>query len=775
MIRLRVDGIELPLRSEAIDMPTYNASKLHSVEAWRSGDEVTVEVLSTTESDKLFSYAFDLHRGVSFNDRLHSAVLDVDGAVLLEGKATLRATEQSDGVRYYRLTIRSGGSDWAEMAAHTELSDTELDWRITMSPYDIEQTWSGEQAVRMLPLRRDSYPTPQDSGLWGEQRVLMPTDYHPFISVRELLRSMAASSGYSIESRWLDSLLARKLYISGAYCEVDTAVAEQAMGFKAYRTQTTQATANSSGYVFACNPKSASNIGAIVDSVDCTATDDQGVTFADAHNNGSVLSFDNGSPIFTPTRNISVAYEYKLRYRTEYRITSSRYLKGFSRIYLGTGCNVELKLENRYVDQSKMLIPNLRYRLFIFDYNSADEYRLMGLGTVSGPISDVVTSADCPSQTSLYVKSAGSNAFTPYTGDWALYEGFVEECGERDVEVVVRTPYRELTASVPVDFDAVMFHGAEPGQRLTLRSGCSVRPLFSRMVGYGDNVEFADVSHHRFTHQRLVEALVHMFNLCIYSHKASRSVVIEPYDDFFTGDVVDWRGRQIVTPWSIVEGAPESFETIRLSYAGSDGVLERESGVTDKEFGLWERHFESFGTKQGVDSRRNPLFLPTVALSGYIGSVPSAEVLTVGDRDSLATSDYVEPRVVLYHGMRPLPDDERWTAYTSSSSYPYASFHSAAEGETLCFEDRDGCQGLHRYHDKELDELALRGLLRCKIYLPTAEYTSLFDPHNLSCSIRSRFRLEVEGASSLYTLQSIEEYDARTSVATCLFRRTTQD
>ena len=775
MIRLRVDGIELPLRSKDVDVPRYDADKLHSVAAWRNGEQATLEVVSTSESDKLFRYAYDLHRGDGFNDTLHSAQLEVDGVVLLEGKATLLATEYCDGVRYYRLSIRSGGSDWADMVAHTELSKTPLDWQIAMTPYDIEQSWSGEKPVRMLPLQRDSYPKPQDSGLWGEQRVLMPTDYHPFLSVRELLCSMASSAGYSIKSRWLDSDLARKLYISGAYREVDGAAAEQAMGFKAYRTQTTQATANSSGYVFVTNPTSSSNIGPIVDSVDSSATDERGVSFADAYNNGNVLHFENGSPIFTPTRNISVAYEYKLRYRTEYRIASSSTLKGFSRIYLGTGCDVELKLENPYVDQSQSLEPNIRYRLFIFDYNPEDEYQLGGIGTVSGRISDVVTTDNSPRQTTLYVKRAGSNYYTNFAGDWALYEGFVEERGERDVELIVRTPYRELSASVPQRFDTLMFYDAEPGQRLTLRSGCSVRPLFSQVVGYGDNVEFADVSHHRFTHQTLVEALAHMFNLCIYSHKESRSVVIEPYDDFFSGDVVDWRRRQLATEWSIVEGAPECFESVRLAYAGSDGVVERESGVSDKEFGVWDRHFDNFGTKQGTDSRRNPLFLPTVSLSGYIGSVPSAEVLTVGDRDTLLTSDYIEPRVVLYHGMRSLPDDEHWTAFTSSSSYPYAAFHSAAMAESLCFEDRDGCQGLHRYHDKELEESTLRGLLRCKIYLPASEYTSLFDPHNLSCSIRSRFRLEIEGASSLYTLRAIEDYDAQTCVATCLFRRTYQD
>ena len=99
MVVLRVDGEELQLRSQDIDMPRYDAEKLHSVAQWRSGLEVKLEVASTPESDAMFRYSFDLHRGEGFNDTLHSAVIEVDGVVLIEGKATLLATHSSDDMR----------------------------------------------------------------------------------------------------------------------------------------------------------------------------------------------------------------------------------------------------------------------------------------------------------------------------------------------------------------------------------------------------------------------------------------------------------------------------------------------------------------------------------------------------------------------------------------------------------------------------------------------------------------------------------------------------
>lgn len=774
MIRLFVDGKELPLSGSVVP-PGYDARKLHSVAEWRNGEEMIVEVASTTESDSVFDYAFDLQRSNNFNDTLHSAKIEADGVTLFEGKATLLSTKEHDDRMSYHLSIRSGGSGWADMAANTQLCDSSVECSISLTPYDVEQTWSGEQSVRFLPLQHDSYPESKDSGLWGEQRVLLPTDYHPFLSVRHILRSIAQESGYTIQSRWLESDIASRLMISGAYQQIRGEVAERAMGFKAYRSQTTTAEASSDGYVFVCNPLSGNNIGAIVDTVDPTATDDDGNTFADAYANSGALKFVNSSPVFIPTREVSVAYEYRIRYRTDYRITSYKYLTGFDRLYLGLGCNVELKLENPFQDQSQSLEPNLAYKLFIFDYDPTTEYMLLDIGTVTGPICEFHTTTNTPRHTRLYAKPKGASFFTNFMGEWAIYNGYVEECGSRDVELVVRTPYVHYSANSKERFNSLMFYGAEPGQKLTLYSGCSMKALFSGAVGYGSEVEFSDVANHKISQQALLEAIAHMFNLCIYSHEPSKSLYIEPYDDFFSGGVVDWRDRQLSGEWSIVEGAPESFERVRLAYAGSDGVVSRENDVSDKEFGLWERSYGGYGTKQGVDSRKNSLFLPTLSLTGFVGSTPSAEVLTVGDRDNILSSDYVEPRVVLYNGLRALPNGESWIAYTSSSSYPHGSFHSSQADYTLCFEDRDGLEGLHRYYDRELDEMTLRGELRCKVYLPTYEYVSLLDPHNTECSIRSRFRLKVEGVSALYTLRAVEDYDPETGVATAIFRRTMYD
>lgn len=774
MISIKIDGVELPLRSESIELPGYNADKLHSVEQWRQGSEVCVEVVSTPESDRVMCYAFDIHAVEKFNSSLHRATIVLDGVEIFEGMAVLLATEFRDHIRHYKLRIRSGGSDWADQVAHTQLNATKLGFSMNMNLNDIEQSWMGDKPVRFLPIRRDSYPESNISGLWSVQRKLMPNDYHPFLSVSHIIRSIAQRAGYKLRSKWLESQGAQKLMMSGAYKQVDRSWAEQKMGFKAYRTRSTSAVADNAGFVYASEPQMTSNLGAIVDSTSQDITDEEGNKLVGAYNNGGALQFVDGVPTFTPTHEVSLSLEYRIRYNTEYRITSSRYLTGFDHIYLGSGCDVEFKLENPYLNVASSLMPNIAYRLYIFDYDDEHDYILSGIGAVTQRISNFVTTENSPTSVQLLSKLKSESSFTPHEGDWAVYNGFVEERGSRDVELIVNTPFVTLTAAPHQLLNAVSFYGAEPHQQITLLGGCCVRTIFSGAVGFGDMLSYADVANHNISQQRVLEAVAHMFNLCIYSHEPSRTLLIEPYDDFYSGDVVDWRHRQLPDQWSIVEGAPESFQHVRLLYAGGDGVVVRSLQPSDKELGEWTISFPGYGTKQGVDSRRNPLFFPTVSLTESIGSAPTAEILTVGDRD-LPESDYIEPRVVLYHGMSDLPEGSLWSANSLHEGYPHAAFHSTSKQESLCFEDRDGCRGLNQYYQRELSECALRGSLRCKIHIPIVEYLSLFDINLSTPTIRSRFRLEVEGASSLYTLRQIEDYDSTLGVATCIFRRALSD
>jgi hypothetical protein len=57
MVRLIIDGVECTLHNQRVKLPTYDASKLRSVEAWRSGIELELEVCATANIEQLFGNA----------------------------------------------------------------------------------------------------------------------------------------------------------------------------------------------------------------------------------------------------------------------------------------------------------------------------------------------------------------------------------------------------------------------------------------------------------------------------------------------------------------------------------------------------------------------------------------------------------------------------------------------------------------------------------------------------------------------------------------------
>lgn len=774
MLSLKIDGVACTLIDRRVTLPTYSAAQLRDPNAEREGMKLRLGVASTPESDALFGYAADIYRSTLFNDSYHTALFEVDGVVLYEGVATLEEVEYREAGNIYHIAIRSGGAEWADSAAVTRLNRSLLSASFNMTLNDIEASWYGDKVVRMLPLRRDSYPEPVATGQYTPQRVWMPHDYHPFISVRRLLNSIAASSGYTLHSTFLDTPFARKLMFSGAYRGVDSITVQHAMGFKALRSAPSTAQAGEDGRVAAWEPRFGSNIGAIVDTVNPATTDENGVPLGNAFSNGGCFTFEGGRPTFTPKREVSVAFDVHLRYTTDFKIYNSRRLQGFDTIHLCPGCDVKIELHNNYVNQRDEVVGGRAYNLFIFDYDADSQYRLTGAGEVSSAISSVVMEAQAPTLSRLYVRGANDQQWSIYKGDWALYDAHVTGEGRCSVEVTLRTPFARYTPTSPMVFNDIFFGGAEPGQSLTLERGCSIEPIFSGAPGYGESVEFEDVANVDISQMELIAAIAHLFNLRFYTHRPTRRLFIEPYDDFFNGAVVDWRSRQLSEGVRVRDGAVESFEQTTLGYKPADMVATRTAG-DDETFGSWSHRLHSYASKHSSDSRLNPLFMPTVSLDGASNTAPTAEVLTIGDRDILDESSDVEPRIILYHGIRPLPTGEVWCSALGDEGYPHAAFHSATAGETLCFEDRDGCEGLHRYYDSELQEEPQRGMLTCYMYLPPSDYVALLDPNSEGANIRSRFRLSVAGNSSLFILERLERYDAESMVALCTFRRLMTD
>lgn len=789
MISVVIDSVrcDMPSAVGSIDgIGCFDLAKMGDVESWRRGQSITINLPSTPLNDKVMGYAAEACTAERFNAEQHLAVVEVDGVEMMSGVAHLLAVESNPKAKAgagsrlsYKVKITDGAASWAERAARTKLGEMFADYSVRLDGQAIEQSWAEGSLVKFLPVHHDDYAAPYDGeSLYAPQRVLSVDDYFPFIRVADLVRGIFEGAGYQLESRFFESEEFRKLHISGRYPSSGGSQSRlvASAGFCAGRSEEVSAVADSFGRVYSTPLMLVNSVGNIVDTT--SASDGEGL-----FNNGSVLSIGDDGVSYAPTTAVSVSFELDLAYKTDYRILSRERLQGFDGVYIDTDCQMQYCLVNPFKDRRGSLQPNTSYRCVVFDHLEGATYRVVcrygsttsTLAEFSARTASVVvpigaSGAECELQ-----KRVSDNEYQTYAGDWALYDGYVEEQGTTEVELRVRTQPRRMSSSSRYFFNRIYFYGAEAGQRLTLSRACRLRAIFTASPSLGSVVGFGDVAAYDVTQAELLSSLAQMYNLRIYSHEPSRRVYVEPYDEFYQSDEVDWSEKLLLSEPARAEDIALSLHQIRtLAYRSQGGgAVERFNREWQTTLGSWSRTTDSRITLQGAKRESEPIFSPSLSVAGVVASAPSALLLEVGDRESdeLAESAL---RIVRYEGLQALPEGERWGFPSYGSSYPLAAFH-LPERFTLCFEDRDSAVGLHRFYDKQWRRDEIRRTMSVGLLVWPDEVAALREYGSANPNIGSVFRLTAGGESAKYRLEAVESYDAERGVARCRFSRCLND
>lgn len=785
-MELTIDGITCDLGAESIAVPGYDASQTEVLDAAREGRSLTLEIPFSKRNDPILGHARDPNSAEAFNKSLHRAELSHDGARMIEGTVRLLAVEDN----CYRIEIRSGGAQWAELAARSNLADLEFDWQTRLTPTNIFESWESSDPVKFLPVHHDSYEQVNSSSdLLPAERILAVEDYHPFLHLAPIVEQIFANAGYRVKSNFFTSDLFQSLYMSGAYASHDTAAAVNRMGFFARRLAPATASANESGRVWANPDVLANSLGNIVETATPQSIDTDGEVVSGLFNNGNCFSIHNGKIVFTPPSEVDVGFEYYLKYTTQHRILSRTRLKGFDTIYLGTNANFEFQLANRYEDMRNNITINFTYRVIVFNHEEGSQYRLTftrngvnnivwtSFSTRSALVTTPVSGMVAKPGLQIY----NGSEWIEYTDDWALYKGYIGETGETTVDVKLRSQAEHITPESPKFFNQIYITGADEGMQITLHKECSLRPLFRSGPAHGSTINFADVSRQSIRQSELLEALAHLFNLRFYTEPGTQTVWIEPEPEFYdTGNTVDWSRRtDLSQPVIREQTAPLIHETRTWELQDGDGAVSRFNAEEQTTLGAWSIKAESYATMQGEKKLRNPLFAPTLNSAGHYLNAPSALLPQVGDRDD-AEDDGTNfsTRIVRYVGIKPLPDNERWGYPSGRNEYPLAAFLFAGDGQTdpftLGFEDRDGAQGLHRYYDRQLHREEVGERISLALKIPPHEFAALFTPGTGSPDIRSVFRISTGNGTVRAILRKIESYDPRKASVRCLFERIDQ-
>jgi hypothetical protein len=96
------------------------------------------------------------------------------------------------------------------------------------------------------------------------------------------------------------------------------------------------------------------------------------------------------------------------------------------------------------------------------------------------------------------------------------------------------------------------------------------------------------------------------------------------------------------------------------------------------------------------------------------------------------------------------------------------------ENFTLCFEDRDGEQGLNHYYTARYNEEALSQRITLALRLDIGQMGELFSPES-RMSLLSLYRIAVGGESIIARIDAVESYDAESQVAVIRFIRLLRD
>lgn len=343
--------------------------------------------------EALFGAECHLYGAGRFNAALHRGELLAGGTPLVSGSVRLVETRWHGTEHRYRVELRGGAHAWAEQAAKGWFRELEVAYEGRLLPTEIAAGWSDDSPVKFLPVYRDRYEIENgDAGLRPPERLLSTDDYHPFLSIRALVQALFAKAGYTVESAFMESPWFRSLYMSGAYASHDTRVRQQKMGFLARRKADRTTTANALGRVEA-NPFVTHNtVGNLVDAFSPQEVDETGVTLTDAYSAGGCLRIEEGELCFRPLTEVSVGFEYELRYTTDYRIRSRTRLTGFDSVWLGEDADVRFELANRFEDRREALRPSFQYRIVVFDHTEGNRWTLRcttdGRGDDAGRLHD---------------------------------------------------------------------------------------------------------------------------------------------------------------------------------------------------------------------------------------------------------------------------------------------------------------------------------------------------------------------------------------------------
>ena len=783
------------------------------LEASKTGYAKTITIPMTPNNMAVMGDCDQISSLAMFNRQEHVIRVEKDGCTVIEGIPYLMECSGLGGGGFYRITIVGPAKQWVKHASQTPIRQLGIEFGETLSAGMIEQSWTWDKPVRFLPVQRDGFvPENANANLFEPQKILTYEDYHPFLHVGSMVARIFREAGYTVESQFMSGLMFDSLYMSGNYPTEDAEKLKARMDFKAGRFAAASSAADYLGRVYANPYSNVNTVGNLVETANPNEYRGEG-NVAGVYSVGDCFRVNGSHVEFAPPAAVMLGFEYSLYYTTQYRVKNREELVGFDTVYLGDGQERRFRLANRYVDRKGQVEGYKSYRVAIFDFDPNERYRLFfkeiinpdadpdNLGEYDandaiGPLlksrmsSFYFETYNPVSEVRLMEWREGLPDYVESTKDWALYDGYAQETGTMDVEVTLRSSAEKILPSQPKTFYDIYFGGAANGMTLTLGKLTTVTPVFAYHPSEGSALDFAGVAAHNTSCLDLINALKQMFNLYFLTDSLTRTVYIEPRTDFYVSDtLVDWSGKvDFSKPVKVSELGADMSKRLVFGYAGGDAAVTawiRQNGGT---FGQWGAELLNRFAKDGEGVYRNAVFHTSISEKGGLNTAPSALLLHAGGSEEEVARKggtvNFPAKIVRYLGMKQLPQGESWGWPANGSSYPFLAFHYEGDsnpcageninslstygedvptlfgnGFSLCFEDRDGVAGIHRFWNENIRMLNESKRVELSLMLYPEDIEALVSPNSLKRDFRALYRFTLDGESAMFRLEEVCDYN----------------
>jgi hypothetical protein len=337
------------------------------------------------------------------------------------------------------------------------------------------------------------------------------------------------------------------------------------------------------------------------------------------------------------------------------------------------------------------------------------------------------------------------------------------------------------SADLSVGFTSSKATELESEELLVAVGDASLSPKFNGVLPFGYPISLNDVGGD-VSAADMLKAIMHLFNLRIYTNDDTKIVHILPYSEFYTDKVVDWRNRidydkgiEVVTIGNNIGNA------VVLSYQEATPAVEYYNKRHNAPYLSWRTPLLSKRNNK-EDELQNAVFTapmtePTIELfpQSPMGGGSLLNMVEKDTQDTLDNLDYGNIPQVLVQVMQPTEDPTETIQYVGATGLladylqPDFVVTERNAGTTISFSNNKGVEGLHKYYDKQVNAWNYGKRIVCYCHLYPQEIESLRKAGTSDVDFRSRFLLNIGGEDIYCRLESVENYEPQNITHKCTF------